>query len=334
MTTYIKKSEPAREEDDKQVRDLVGEILAKVKKEGDSALYYYEKKFDDYEPENIRVSKDEMAAAKGKLPLEVIEELDFAISQVTKFAEAQRGCLSDLELDILPGLTMGHRVLPVESCACYVPAGRYPCLTSAVMSVIPAKVAGVSRIVVACPPGRDKAINPGILYTLDQMGVKEIYCMGGAQAIGAFAFGTETTKPVNLIVGPGNQWVQEAKRQVFGTCGLDFLAGPSEVMVIADASARADFIAADLLAQCEHDPNARGSFVTTSRTLAEAVVLEVEKQLKVLKTEDVARKSWETKGEVVLFDTLEECAAYANSYAPEHLEVHTKVPADLLNHLT
>ena len=170
MTVFIKHSQVPREEDGKQLRNTVSEILEKVKREGDASLYYYEKKFDAFEPENIRVSAEEAAAAKDKLPAEVIEELDFAISQVTKFAQAQRGCLTDLEFDILPGLKMGHRVLPVPSCACYIPAGRYPCLTSAVMSVVPAKVAGVERIVAACPPGRDKAINPGILYTLHQFG--------------------------------------------------------------------------------------------------------------------------------------------------------------------
>jgi len=196
--------------------------------------------------------------------------------------------------------------------------------------VMPAKIAGVKRIVVCSPPGREGMINLGIQYTLHKMGVEEVYSLGGAQAIAAMAYGTETIKPVNLIVGPGNQYVMEAKRQVFGVCGIDFLAGPSEVQIIADGEASPDVVAADLLAQCEHDPNARASLVTTSEELGRRVLEEVELQLRELKTEDVARDSWATNGEVVVCDSLEECAEYANQYAPEHLEVHTSSPEELL----
>jgi histidinol dehydrogenase/sulfopropanediol 3-dehydrogenase len=198
------------------------------------------------------------------------------------------------------------------------------------MSVVPAKVAGVKRIVACCPPGTEKRINPGILYTLHKMGVPEILCVGGAQAIGALAYGTETLKPVDLIVGPGNQYVAEAKRQVFGTVGIDFLAGPSECMVIGDETARADFVAADLLAQAEHDPNARCVLVTTSEVLANATLEEIESQLKERTTEEVARASWENRGEVALVETLEDAARFANEWAPEHLEVHTAEPSKVL----
>jgi histidinol dehydrogenase len=225
---------------------------------------------------------------------------------------------------------MGQRIIPIDSVGCYVPAGRYPCLTSAVMSVAPAKVAGVPRVIACCPPGPSGAISPGILYTMYKMGVDEIYCMGGAQAIGSFAFGTQTIAPVDLVVGPGNMYVMEAKRQVFGTVGIDFLAGPSECLVIADESARADYIAADLLAQCEHDPNARGALVTTSESLAQKTLAEIEKQLKERTTEKVARASWENKGMVVIVDNLPDAARFANEYAPEHLEVHTEEPRALL----
>jgi len=211
-----------------------------------------------------------------------------------------------------------------------VPAGRYPCLTSAVMSVIPAKVAGVKRIVACSPPGKIGAINPGILYTMVKMKVDEIYCIGGAQAIGALAYGMDTMAPVDLIVGPGNQYVMEAKRQVFGTVGIDFLAGPSECLIIADESARADYIAADLLAQCEHDPNARGALVTTSESLARRTLEELERQLKARTTEAVARASWENKGVVAVVDTLSDAARYANEYAPEHLEIHSTEPREVL----
>ncbi len=330
----LKTATPVSEQDRHALQDTVSEILDKVKSEGDEALRYYEKKFDNFEPETFRVSREESAKAKDRLPPAVIEELDFAMEKVRAFAEAQKACLTSFEKEIYPGMVMGHRVIPVASCGCYVPAGRYPCLSAAVMSVMPAKVAGVERIIVCCPPGPTGMINDGILYTLHEMEADEIYCLGGAQAIGAMAFGTQTIAPVNLIVGPGNKFVHEAKRQIFGTCGIDFLAGPSEVQVIADADADSELIAADLLAQCEHDPNARASLVTTSEDLGKAVLADVEKQLQLLTTEEVARKSWEVNGEVVVCQTLSECAAYANDYAPEHLEIHTAVPKDLMPELT
>jgi histidinol dehydrogenase/sulfopropanediol 3-dehydrogenase len=305
-----------------------GAIL--IKSEGDKALRYYEKKFDIFEPESFRVSQEEAAKAKDRLPNEIIEGLDFAIERVTDFARAQKKCIMEFEKEMLPGVWMGHRVIPVNSCGCYVPAGRYPCLTSAVMSVIPAKVAGVKRIVACSPPGREEDINPGILYTMHKMGVDEIYCFGGAQAIGTLAFGTESICPVDLIAGPGNQYVMEAKRQVFGTVGIDFLAGPSECLVIGDETAKANFIAADLLAQCEHDTNARGALVTTSESLAQATLQEIDHQLGERKTQEVARTSWENKGVVVVVESLEDAARYANEYAPEHLEIHTLNPRALL----
>jgi histidinol dehydrogenase len=198
------------------------------------------------------------------------------------------------------------------------------------MSVIPAKVAGVKRIVACSPPGRNGSINPGILYTMWKMGVDEIYCLGGVQAVGAMAYGTETIQAVDMIVGPGNQYVAEAKRQIFGTVGIDFLAGPSECLVVSDDTGRADYIAADLIAQCEHDPNARGCFVTTSETLAQQTLVEIDRQLGERTTEEVARTSWENKGSVVVVDSLEDAARYANEYAPEHLEIHSRSPRDVL----
>ena len=325
----IKEARPVTEQDTMQLQDAVSEILKKIRNEGDAALRFYAKKFDNYE-KDFRITHEQAAKAKDQLPPEVIEELDFAISQVTAFAQEQRACLKDSQKEYFPGFSMGHRVLPVASCGCYVPAGRYPCLTSAVMSVIPAQVAGVKRIVVCSPPGHDGGINPGILYTLYKMGVEEIYCLGGPSAIGALAYGTQTILPVDMIVGPGNKYVQEAKRQVFGQCGIDFLAGPSEVLVLADDSARANWVAADLLAQAEHDPNARAALVTDSETVAKAVLEEVETQLRVLKTEQVARASWEDNGEVVVCDSLDECVEYTNLYAPEHLELHCRQPRELM----
>ncbi|MEX1347057.1 MAG: histidinol dehydrogenase [Desulfobacterales bacterium] len=326
----IKSAVAVAEEDVQRLQKTVKSILSKVKTDGDSAIRYYEKKFDDFDPPSFRISEEEAAKAGEELPVEVIEELDFAIEQVTAFARAQRDSMVEFEKEIRPGMLMGQRIIPLGSCGCYVPAGRYPCLTSAVMSVIPAKVAGVQRIVACSPPGKTGSINPGILYTMHKMAVDEIYCIGGAQAIGAMAYGTDTIAPVDLIVGPGNQFVMEAKRQVFGTVGIDFLAGPSECLIIADKTARVDYIAADLLAQCEHDPQARGALVTTSEPLARKTLEEIERQLKDRTTEAVARTSWEDKGVVVVVDNLNDAACYANEYAPEHLEIHTARPREVV----
>ena len=327
----IKSAIAVAEEDVQQLQKTVKSILSKVKTDGDSAVRYYEKKFDDFDPPSFRISQEEAAKAGEELPVEVVEELDFAIEQVTAFAHAQRDSMVEFEKEIQPGMLMGQRIIPLGSCGCYVPAGRYPCLTSAVMSVIPAKVAGVQRIVACSPPDKTGSINPGILYTMHKMAVDEIYCIGGAQAIGAMAYGTDTIGPVDLIVGPGNQFVMEAKRQVFGTVGIDFLAGPSECLIIADETARADYVAADLLAQCEHDPQARGALVTTSEPLARKTLEEIERQLRDRTTEAVARASWEDKGVVVVVDNLNDAARYANEYAPEHLEIHTARPREVVS---
>ncbi len=333
MVRELKSACPPKPEDLRALRDTVAGILETVQREGDKALVAYAKKFDGYDGP-IRLGDKEIEEAKRSLPADIIKGLDFAIERVTAFARAQRATLTEFEKEMIPGVFMGHRLVPVDSAGAYVPAGRYPCLTSAVMSLAPAKVAGVKRLITCSSPGRDRRLNPAILYTMAKIGADEIYCLGGAQAIAAMAFGTETIRPVDLVVGPGNQYVAEAKRQVYGTVGLDFIAGPSECMVIADHTGKADYIAADLLAQCEHDPNARGAFVTTSEKLGHAVLAEIERQLKDLTTHEVARRSWETNGVVAVTSTLAEAAAYANDYAPEHLEVHTENPSALLSSLT
>ena len=319
----LKQAKPVTSADVKALRKSVEEILDRVREQGDAALAHYSKKFDGFEGP-FRVTDAQIEAARKELPPHIIEGLDFAIERVTAFAKAQRAQIKEFEQEMIPGVYMGHRLVPVDSCAAYVPAGRYPCLTSAVMAMAPAKVAGVKRIVALSSPGKEKRINPAILYTMAALGASEIYCLGGTQAIAAMAYGTQTIKPVDLVVGPGNAFVMEAKRQVYGTVGIDFLAGPSECMVIADETGRADYIAADLLAQCEHDPEARGALVTTSETLGKQVLVEIERQLRDLKTEEVARRSWEDKGDVVVVPTMEDACAWANDYAPEHLEVHAK----------
>lgn len=316
-----------------QLQDTVRSILEKVRREGDRAIAYYEKEFDHYEPETFFVSEDEAARAKDKLPGDIVDEIDFSIDRAASFARIQRDSLVEFEKELLPGQIVGQKLIPIESCGCYAPGGRYPSITSAILTVVAAKAAGVSRVIACSPPGPKGAIDAGVLYAMQKMGVDEVYCFGGAQAIGAFAYGTETIKPVDFIVGPGNQYVNEAKRQVFGTVGIDMLAGPSECLVIADETARADYIAADLVAQCEHDPNVRTGLVTTSQELALQTADEVERQLKERTTEAVARKSWEDNGLIAVVDSLEDATAFANRYAPEHIEVHTSDPRALLPYL-
>jgi histidinol dehydrogenase/sulfopropanediol 3-dehydrogenase len=330
QTKILKKNKQVKDSEVSNLRQDVEVILKRVRSKGESALIDYSKSLDNYDGP-IRIEAHHITNAKATLPKDIVEGLNFAIERVTEFAKAQREQISEFEREMIPGVFMGHRLIPVDSCGVYVPAGRYPCLTSAVMSLVPAKIAGVKRIVACSPPGRDAQINSAILYTMGAIGADEIYCLGGAHAIAAMAYGTESIKPVDLIVGPGNQYVTEAKRQVFGKVGIDFLAGPSECMVIADNSARADFIAADLLAQCEHDPNARGALVTVSEELGHKVLAEIENQLNSLNTEDVARRSWENNGIVVVVPSLKDAAEYSNDYAPEHLEVHIKDPNTILS---
>jgi len=329
----IKKANPQTIETRPQVQEAVRSILEKVREEGDRAIAYYEKKFDHYEPETFLVPEAEAVRAKDNLPGDIVDEIDYSIKRATSFARIQRGSLVEFEKELYPGQIVGQKLIPIESCGCYAPGGRYPSITSAILTIVQAKAAGVKRIIACSPPGPKGAIDSGVLYAMQKIGVDEIYCFGGAQAIGAFAYGTETIQPVDFIVGPGNQYVNEAKRQVFGTVGIDMLAGPSECLVIADETARADYIAADLVAQCEHDPNVRTGLVTTSQELALKTADEVENQLKERTTEAVARRSWEDNGVITVVDTLEDAAAFANTYAPEHIEVHTSDPRALLPRL-
>ncbi len=324
--------QPAKD-DQYQLQETVRSILEKVRQEGDRALAYYEKKFDNYEPETFRVSEEKAEAAKHKLPEHIVEEIDLSVERATSFAWIQRESLIEFERELLPGQSVGQKLIPLESCGCYAPGGRYPSITSAILTSVPARVAGVKRIIACSPPGQKGEIDPGVLYAMRRVGVNEIYCFGGAQAVGAFAYGTETIEPVDFIVGPGNQYVNEAKRQVFGKVGIDLLAGPSECLVIADETGRADYIASDLIAQCEHDPNVRTGLVTTSEDLARNTLNEVERQLKERTTQEVARSSWENNGIIVVVDRLEDAARFADEYAPEHLEIHTSDPRALLPHL-
>lgn len=313
------------------VRQKVFSILEDVRKNGDQALIEYNKKFDDYTG-NMRITADDIKRAYDSLDEQVIKDIRFAAERIRRFAEIQKDSMREVKEVVSPGVILGHRIIPVQSCATYIPGGRYPLPSSALMSIIPAKVANVPRIVACSPPDSDVgSINPATLVAMDIAGADEIYCMGGAHAIGALAYGTETIKPVDMIVGPGNIWVTEAKRQVFGTVGIDFLAGPSEVLIIADETAEPDFIASDLLAQSEHDPNARGILISLSEDLAHRVISSLEKLLADLETEEVARKSWQDNGQVIVVDSVEDAVKLANKIAPEHLELCINNPEDVVD---
>jgi histidinol dehydrogenase/sulfopropanediol 3-dehydrogenase len=331
---YLKEAKRSKAEDLSDLRDTVTELIQKVKSGGDEAVYELTKKFDKIDRKILKVSEEEFFNARREVPLSLKEDINFGINQIRNFAKAQRDSLSEFEAEIYPGIHLGHRLIPIENVGTYVPGGRYPILSAAQMLIIPAKVAGSKRVIACTPPRSDGKVHPAVLYAAQESGVDDLYCIGGVQAIAAMAYGTESIKPVDIIAGPGNKWVTEAKRQVNGIVGLDLQAGPSEILVIADETGQADIIAADLLGQLEHDPNARCLLATTSRALAEATILEVEKQLNVLSTADVARVAWENQGEVVVVSDLDEAAMVANDWAPEHLEIHTKYPHVLLPKLT
>lgn len=324
MIKELKHAKQRTEADRRELSRVVGEMIDSVAANGDAALQEYNQRFDQCGRTQLQVSKEEIQAAYEQVSEADLADIRKAAANIRAFAEAQRETVGELR-DFSPseGILLGHRVIPVESCCCYVPGGGYPLYSTALMLGIPAKVAGVKRVT-ACSPvikGTDH-IHPKTLVAMDVAGIDEIYAVGGAQAIAAFSYGTEQIAPVNLIVGPGNHFVTEAKRQCYGRVGIDFVAGPSEVLVIADGQADADVVAADLLAQSEHDRAAKGLVVTTDEAFGKAVIAAVEAQLPTLDTEEIARSSWNDYGEVLLADTLEEAIAYANDYAPEHLEVN------------
>jgi len=324
MIKVLKPSKTRTEEDCSQLRQTVAAIIDNVIKNGDDALKEYNKKFDGCEREALQVSREEIEAAYTKVSPEDLEDIKAAAANIRAFAEAQKGTVGGLE-DFSPaeGILLGHRVIPVDSCCCYVPGGGYPLYSTALMLGIPAKVAGVRRITACSPVIKGTTdIHPKTLVAMDVAGIDEIYAVGGAQAIAAFSYGTDQIKPVNMIVGPGNSFVTEAKRQCYGKVGIDFVAGPSEVLVIADGQADPEVIAADLLAQSEHDREAKGLVVTTDEALGRAIEKAVEAQLQTLDTKAIAETSWKDYGEILLADSLEEAVEYANEYAPEHLEVN------------
>ena len=322
--TYLKrgKTEAARSEDDAKVRASVEAILADIETRGDAAVRELSEKFDKYSPASFRLSESEIEALMARVSPRNMEDIKFAQAQVRNFAQAQRDSMTDIEVETLPGVILGHRNIPVQSVGCYIPGGKFPMVASAHMSVATASVAGVPRIIAATPPFKGEP-NPAVIAAMHLGGAHEIYVMGGIQAIGAMALGTQTIKPVDMLVGPGNAFVAEAKRQLYGRVGIDLFAGPTETMVIADDTVDAELCATDLLGQAEHGYNSPAVLLTNSHKLAKATLEEIERLLAILPTADTARKSWEDYGEVIVCDTHDEMLAVANDIASEHVQVMT-----------
>jgi sulfopropanediol 3-dehydrogenase len=324
MIRHLKegRSRSARAADDARVKRTVEEILADVEARGDAAVRDLSRKFDNYMPATFRLSEQEIEGALSRVTRRDLDDIRFAQAQVRNFAEKQRSCIRDLEVETLPGVVLGHRNLPVASVGCYVPGGKYPMVASAHMSLVTAKVAGVDRIIAAAPP-HEGAPHPAIVAAMHLAGADEIYCLGGVQAVAAMAIGTGSIKPVDMIVGPGNAFVAEAKRQLFGRVGIDLFAGPTETMVIADDSVDGELCATDLLGQAEHGPSSPAALLTTSESLARATLEEIARLLAILPTAAIARRAWEDYGEVILCDSHEEMLAQANEMAFEHVQVMT-----------
>ncbi|WP_375596742.1 histidinol dehydrogenase [Algihabitans albus] len=335
MIEYLKrgKQEADRAAEDAKVRDVVEQTLQRIAERGDAAIRELSEKFDGYSPPSFRLSASEIEALISRVSARDMEDIAFAQTQVRTFAEAQRASMQDIEIETIPGVILGHKNIPVQSVGCYVPAGKFPMVASAHMSVLTAAVAGVPRIVAATPPFKGEP-NPAVIAAMHLGGAHEIFVLGGIQAVGAMALGTESIDPVHMLVGPGNAYVAEAKRQLFGRVGIDLFAGPTETMVIADETVDAEICATDLLGQAEHGYNSPAVLVTNSRRLAEQTMFEIERLLEILPTADTASVSWRDYGEVILCDTYEEMLQVSDEIASEHVQVMTDRDDWFLEHMT
>ncbi len=320
-------------EADLKVRALVENMLEKVTQEGDAAVREFSANLDKWSPASFRLSESEIKEIIAGLPQQVIDDITFAQTQIRNFAQIQRESIKDVEVETLPGVFLGHKNIPVNSVGCYVPGGRYPMVASAHMSVLTAKVAGVKRVI-ACTPPINGQIPAATVAAMSMAGADEIYLLGGVQAIAMMAIGTETVQPVDMLVGPGNAYVAEAKRQLFGKVGIDLFAGPTETLVIADDTTDVETCATDLLGQAEHGPTSPAVLLTTSKTIAEGIEAEIQRQLKVLATADVASVAWRDYGQVILCDTVDELISEADRIASEHVQVMTENPRLFLEKMT
>src|SRR5579872_3315680 len=335
MIRHLKsgQSAEAKAENSAQVRKIVEGILAEIAARGEAAVREYSEKFDKWSPASFRLSEEDIAECVRALPPQTIDDIKFAQEQIRNFALKQKAALRDVEVETIPGVVLGHKNIPVNSVGCYVPGGRYPMVASAHMSVVTAKAAGVKRIIASAPPFGGKP-HPAIVAAMHFGGADEIYAFGGVQAVAAMALGTETIAPVDMLVGPGNAFVAEAKRQLFGRVGIDLLAGPTETLIIADDSCDAEMAAVDLIGQAEHGPGSPAVLLTNSAALAETTPAAIEKLLSWLPTAAIAREAWQNNGEIILCDTIDELVSEADRIASEHVQVLTRDPDYFLHHMT
>jgi sulfopropanediol 3-dehydrogenase len=332
MAPHLKRriAQDITDELDQKVRRTVEDILADVKRRGDAAVRAYSEKFDQWTPKKL--SKADLDAILAKVAPGTISDIKFAQAQIRNFAEHQRASIRDIEVETLPGVKLGHKNIPVESVGCYVPGGRYPMVASAHMSIVTARTAGVKRIIACTPPNQGEP-HAETIAAMVLGGADEIHVIGGVQAIAAMALGTQTIQPVDMLCGPGNAYVAEAKRQLFGKVGIDLFAGPTEILVVADDTADVEMIATDLLGQAEHGPTSPAICITTSRLIAQSLPAEIERQLKVLPTADVAGVAWRDYGEIILVDSLDEAVKEADRIAAEHVEILTRNPRFFLERM-
>ncbi len=335
MIRHLKttKSVKERADDDAGVKAKVESILADIAARGDAAVRELSQQFDNYAPATFRLNDVDIEAALSQVTKRDLDDIRFAQTQVRNFAQHQKAALRDIEVETLPGVILGHRNIPVNSVGCYVPGGKYPMVASAHMSVVTAKVAGVKRVIASAPPMGGKP-HPAIVAAMHMAGADEIYCLGGIQSVGAMALGTEQIAPVDMLVGPGNAFVAEAKRQLYGRVGIDLFAGPTETMVIADETVDAEICATDLLGQAEHGPTSPAVLITTSEKLARATMAEIERLLTILPTAGIARVAWADYGEVILCDSYDEMLEQANAMAFEHVQVMTNRDDWFLQNMT
>lgn len=335
MSRYLKKgkSESDIKNADADIRKTVEKIIKDVEENGDDAVRRYAASFDNWSPGSFRLTDSQIKTIVDRTPQQVKDDIRFAQQQIRFFAEQQRASISDIEIETLPGVFLGHKNIPVNSVGCYIPGGRYPMVASAHMSIITARVAGVKRVI-ACTPPINGNIPEATVCAMHFAGADEIYILGGVQALCAMAIGTSSISPVDMIVGPGNAYVAEAKRQLFGRVGMDLFAGPTEILVIADETADAEMVACDLLGQAEHGPTSPAALITTSAALARETLAEIERQLQYLPTADIARVAWDDCGSVIIVDDQEEALREADALAYEHVEVLTKDPQFFLDNMT
>jgi sulfopropanediol 3-dehydrogenase len=337
MITVIKSGRQVEDSaaDQKKTQHIVEGILDDIRARKDDAIRELSKKFDNWSPSSFRLSDDQIQEIISSVSDQTIHDIKWAQSQVRRFAQIQKSTLRDIEIETIPGVVLGHKNLPVNSVGCYVPGGRYPMVASAHMSVLTAKVAGVKKVIACTPPDPKTKMPPAeTVAAMYLAGADEIYILGGVQAMGAMAFGCVGMEQVDMIVGPGNQYVAEAKRQLFGQVGIDLLAGPTEVLVIADETTDAEMVATDLLGQAEHGPNSPAILLTNSKTLAHSIEEEIQRQLTILPTADVAGVAWKDYGEVILVDTLEEMVEVADDIASEHVQINTSNPDYFLQNMS